>query len=68
MWFLKQHLQVLKGSAKPGHDWLLDSPVSLKCIYELALLKQKEQPYLSLQSVCKMLVATARSAGLVVVP
>jgi large subunit ribosomal protein L11 len=38
--------------------------LSLKAIYEIALIKQKDFTHLSLASICRMILGSARSKGL----
>lgn len=58
----------LKGAQNPGKDSV--GEVSLKHIYEIAKIKQSEVRLsgLSLESLCKSVIATAKSIGVTVVP
>ena len=53
---------------KAGHE--VSGEVSLKHIYDIAKIKQSELRLsgLSLESLCKSVIASARSAGIEVVP
>ena len=58
----------IRGAEKPGHQTV--GTVSLKHIYEIAKVKQSE-PRLSgssLEALAKCVIASARSAGIAVVP
>lgn len=52
----------------PGHETI--GKVSLKHVYEIAKMKQSELRLsgLSLQSLCKSVIAQAKSVGIQVVP
>lgn len=58
----------LKGAGKPGTETV--GQVSLKHVYEIAKIKQSEMRLssLSLQALCKCVIAQAKSIGVVVVP
>lgn len=53
---------------KPGHETI--GKVSLKHVYEIAKIKQSETRLsgLSLQGLCKSIIAQAKSIGIQVVP
>lgn len=57
---------VEKGSQKPGHS--VAAEISAKIIYEIALIKQRESPHVSLESLCKSIAGTCRSMGVKVLP
>lgn len=58
----------LRGGESPGREHV--GELSLKHIYEIAKIKQTETRLsgLSLEALCKSLIATARTAGIKVVP
>lgn len=58
----------VKGAQKPGHETV--GTVSLKHVYEIAKIKQTEMRLsgLSLESLCKSVIAQAGSIGVKVVP
>ena len=58
----------LRGAMNPGHETV--GRVSLKHVYEIALIKQSETRLsgLSLEGLCKSVVSQARSIGIEVVP
>lgn len=64
-YFIKKAAGLESGSQKPGHD--VAGTVSLKHIYEIALVKQADVPHIPLQSVCKSLIGTCRAMGVAVV-
>lgn len=66
--FLKRAAGVEKGSARCGHD--LVGQVTLKHVYEIAKLKATDPQLqgVSLENVCRMVVGTAKSCGIAVVP
>lgn len=65
-YFIKQAAGMDSGSQRPGHDQV--AAVSLKHLYEIALVKQRDQPLVSLESLVKSLMGTCRSMGVRVVP
>jgi large subunit ribosomal protein L11 len=58
----------LRGAMQPGHE--IVGEVSLKHVYEIAKIKQSETRLsgLSLRSLSKSIIASAKSAGIKVVP
>lgn len=58
----------LRGAMNPGHD--VCGKISLKHVYEIAQIKQTETRLsgLSLQGLCKSVMAQAQSIGIQVVP
>ncbi|GAA0169514.1 ribosomal protein [Lithospermum erythrorhizon] len=66
-WYLKKAAGVAKGSSRPGH--VEDASVTLKHIYEIAKVKQSDPfcQYMSLESICKSVIGTAKSMGIKVV-
>ncbi|RFU31150.1 hypothetical protein B7463_g5152, partial [Scytalidium lignicola] len=58
----------LKGANNPGKESV--GTISLKHIYEIAKIKQSESRLsgISLQSLCKSVIATAKTCGVTVVP
>lgn len=57
----------LRGAMNPGHETI--GKVSLKHVYEIAKIKQTEMRLsgMSLQSLCKSVMAQAKSVGIDVV-
>lgn len=64
-YFIKKAAGLESGSHKPGHD--VAGTISLKHIYEIALVKHADVPHVPLQSVCKSLVGTCKAMGVTVV-
>uniref|UniRef100_A0A7S3LT42 Large ribosomal subunit protein uL11m n=1 Tax=Palpitomonas bilix TaxID=652834 RepID=A0A7S3LT42_9EUKA len=60
--FLKQAAGIGKGARSPGKD--VAGQLSVRAIYEIAKVKAADEPGCNLQSVCKTLMATAKSMGL----
>ena len=58
----------LKGGGKPGIETI--GQVSLKHVYEIAKIKQSEMRLsgLSLEGLCKTVIAQAKTMGIAVVP
>jgi large subunit ribosomal protein L11 len=58
----------LKGASMPGKESV--GEVSLKHVYEIAKIKQSELRLsgLSLEGICKSIIAQAKSIGVTVVP
>ncbi len=66
-YFLKAAAGIGKGAAQPGHE--VAGEVSLKHIYEIALVKAKDPVFegIALESVCKTVMGSARSLGIRIV-
>ena len=67
-YFLKKAAGIEMGTGKPGHVW--NGTLSLKHIYEIAKIKATDEhmKHLPLESVARMIVGSARSFGIRVVP
>jgi large subunit ribosomal protein L11 len=67
-WLLKRAAKIDKGATKPKHEVV--GIVSLKHIYEIAKIKQKQDNMkdFDLKSICKSIIATSSSVGIEVVP
>ena len=67
-YFLKKAAGIEKGTARPGHDIL--ATISLKHVYEIAKIKSTDEhmKILPLESIARMIVGSARSLGIRVVP
>jgi large subunit ribosomal protein L11 len=61
--------QQLKGASLPGKE-TVGTPISLKHVYEIAKIKQTELRLsgLSLEGICKSVIAQAKSVGVAVAP
>lgn len=66
-WFIKKAAGIEKGAAMPGQNTV--GSVSIKHIIEIAKVKQTDEhlAYISLDSYCKTLMATAASMGINVI-
>lgn len=67
---LKRAAGVEKGSAHQGTGHATVGSVSLKHVYEIALLKQRDTHlrHLSLQALCSTIIATAKTCGIAIDP
>ncbi|KAJ4472300.1 mitochondrial 54S ribosomal protein YmL19 [Lentinula aciculospora] len=67
-YLLKKVAGIEKGPAKPGHEIL--ATISLKHVYEIAKIKATDDnmSHLSLENIARMVVGTARTVGIQVVP
>ncbi|PPQ77310.1 hypothetical protein CVT25_010892 [Psilocybe cyanescens] len=67
-YFIKQAAGIEKGTGKPGHE--VTGTISLKHVYEIAKIKATDDHMktLPLESIARMLVGSARSLGVQVVP
>ena len=65
MYFIKKAAGLPGGSEKPGHTQA--GEISAKAVYEIAKIKHKDQPQLSLQAVAKSVAATCSSMGIKVI-
>jgi large subunit ribosomal protein L11 len=65
---VKERSGKARGANNPGKEWV--GEVSLKHVYEIAKIKQSEPRLagISLESLCRSVVAQARSTGIKVVP
>lgn len=66
VWFIKKAAGLDRAADRPGHEVI--GKISLKHLYEIALVKQKDMPAVPLESVCRCLLRTCRSMGVKVVP
>ncbi|KDD74718.1 hypothetical protein H632_c1115p1 [Helicosporidium sp. ATCC 50920] len=64
-YFIKKAAGISKGSTKTGHEKV--GSISLKHLYEIALIKQKDTPLASVEAVVKSLMGTCQSMGINVV-
>ncbi|KAJ2722015.1 mitochondrial 54S ribosomal protein YmL19 [Coemansia sp. Benny D115] len=66
-WLLKRAAGVTKGAARPGSETV--GTVSLKHIYTISQIKAKDpvMSHIDLRSICKSVIATAKSVGIKVV-
>ncbi|KAJ7699901.1 mitochondrial 54S ribosomal protein YmL19 [Mycena rosella] len=67
-YFLKKAAGIQKGTGKPGHEFT--GTISLKHVYEIAKIKATDEhmKHIPLESVARMVVGSARSLGVQVVP
>ncbi|KAJ3329359.1 hypothetical protein HDU91_003882 [Kappamyces sp. JEL0680] len=67
-WFLKQALNIDKGSSRPGD--IVVGTLSLKHLYHIAQAKQKDPGFegVSLEKITKQVLGTAKNMGIKVVP
>eukprot|EP01018_Ginkgo_biloba_P033925 Gb_09384 [translate_table: standard] len=63
-WYLKKAAGIQSGSSKPGHQ--IAGTITVKHIYEIAKVKQSDPycQYMSLESICKSIISTARTMGI----
>lgn len=64
-YFIKKAAGISKGANRPGHEFA--GTVSLKHLYEIALVKQQDLPDVPLRSVVKTLMGTCKAMGVKVV-
>lgn len=67
-YFLKQITGLEKGPAKPGHEIL--ASISLKHVFEISKIKASDErmKHLPQESIARMIVGSAKSLGIQVVP
>ncbi|TFK29307.1 mitochondrial 54S ribosomal protein YmL19 [Coprinopsis marcescibilis] len=67
-YFLKQTTGLEKGPAKPGHEIL--ATISLKHVFEISKIKASDEQlkHLPQESIARMIVGSARTLGIQVVP
>ena len=61
-YFVKQALGIGSGSQRPGHANA--GEISTKMVYEIAKVKQKDSPELSIEAICHSIVGICRSMGI----
>ncbi|MEW5299131.1 MAG: hypothetical protein WDW38_005025 [Sanguina aurantia] len=64
-WLIKKAAGLARAADKPGHEFA--GTISLKHLYEIALLKQRDMPSLHLEAIVKNLMFTCQSMGVRVV-
>ncbi|KAJ2655696.1 mitochondrial 54S ribosomal protein YmL19 [Coemansia sp. RSA 1200] len=66
-WLLKRAAGVTKGAAQPGKETV--GTLSLKHIYAIGQIKSKDpvMSHIELRSICKSIIATAKSVGIKIV-
>lgn len=64
-WFIKKSTGLVRAAMKPGHETA--ASISLKHIYEIAKVKQRDMPEMDLESLCKCIMRTCKSMGVTVV-
>jgi large subunit ribosomal protein L11 len=67
-YFLKRAAGLEKGTGKPGHE--IVGTISLKHVYEIAKIKATDEhmKHLPLESIARMVVGSARSLGVQIIP
>ncbi|KAI9222615.1 putative MRPL19-mitochondrial ribosomal protein, large subunit [Blastocladiella britannica] len=65
-WLLLQAAGLAKGANKPGEEEV--GQVSVKAVYEIAKIRQRDRPDLSLEQLCRMIAGSTHTLGLRVVP
>ncbi|GLC34144.1 54S ribosomal protein L11, mitochondrial [Pleodorina starrii] len=65
-WLIKKAAGLVRASGTPGHE--VAATISLKHLYEIGLVKQRDMPNVPLQSIVTSLLHTCRSMGVRVVP
>jgi large subunit ribosomal protein L11 len=67
-YFLKKTTAIEKGTGRPGHEII--GTITLKHVYEIAKIKSTDEHMksLPLESIARMIVGSARSLGIQVVP
>jgi len=64
-YFIKKAAGIDSASQRPGHQ--TTGGISLKHVYAIAEVKQKDTPHIPLESVCKGIMGTCRSMGVRVI-
>jgi large subunit ribosomal protein L11 len=67
-YFLKKAAGIEKGTGRPGHE--ISGTITLKHVYEIAKIKacDEHMKIIPLESIARMIVGSARSLGVQVVP
>ena len=61
-YFIKKAIGLDGGSQRPGHQSA--GSISMKHIYEIAKVKQRDQEITPLPSICRSIMGTCRSMGI----
>ncbi|GAX78428.1 hypothetical protein CEUSTIGMA_g5869.t1 [Chlamydomonas eustigma] len=61
-WLIKKASGLERAADKPGHEVI--GNISLKHIYEIAKVKRRDVPNVSLEALCKNLISTCQSMGI----
>lgn len=64
-WLVKQACGLARAADKPGHEEA--ATISLKHIYEIARVKQRDTPTTDVQAMCKSIMSSCKSMGVGVV-
>lgn len=64
-YFIKKAAGLKAGSQRPGH--VSAGSISLKHLHEIAVVKQKDNLHIPVESVCASLMGTCRAMGIKVV-
>lgn len=64
-WLIKKAAGLARAANQPGHD--VAGVISLKHLYEIAKVKQRDIPHIALESLVRNLLSTCRSMGVKVV-
>ncbi len=65
-WLIKKAAGLERAADRPGHE--VAGTISLKHLYEIATVKQRDMPSLPLRAICTSLLRVCRSMGIRVVP
>lgn len=67
-YFLKKAAGIEKGTGRPGHE--ISGTITLKHVYEIAKIKATDEhmKIIPLESIARMIVGSAKSLGVQVVP
>ncbi len=63
-YFIKKAMGLEGGSQRPGHQSA--GAISLKQVYEIAKVKQKDRAHVPLPAICRSIMGTCRSMGIAV--
>lgn len=64
-WLVKQATGLVRAASNPGQE--VAATISLKHIYEIAKVKQRDLPELQMEAICKSIIRSCRSMGVKVV-
>jgi large subunit ribosomal protein L11 len=64
-WLIKKAAGLERAADRPGHEII--GTISLKHIYEIAMIKRRDTPNIPLEAICKNLMSSCKSMGIKVV-
>lgn len=64
-WLIKRAAGLERAADRPGHEVI--GAITLKHLYEIAVIKRRDTPNIPMEAICKNLMASCKSMGVKVV-